>query len=71
MPEEDVALILGGAFEHRAPGGHFIQFTYGPKCPVPENVLRSLGLMATRVSGTWRNLPPASVYHIARGENRT
>lgn len=68
MPEEDVALILQGAFEHLATGGHFIQFTYGPKCPVPETVLRSLGLKATRVSGTWRNLPPASVYHIARGE---
>ena len=69
MPEDDVALILAGAFKHLAPGGRFIQFTYGPKCPVPESVLRSLGLKATRVGGTWRNLPPASVYHITRCED--
>ena len=48
------------------PTGSFYQFTYGPRCPVPRPILDRLGLKATRVGGTIRNIPPASVYRITR-----
>ena len=58
--------IVGGAFSLLRAGGAFYQFTYGPRCPVPRPILDRLGLEATRVGGTVRNLPPASVYRISR-----
>jgi phosphatidylethanolamine/phosphatidyl-N-methylethanolamine N-methyltransferase len=33
---------------------------------VPRPILDRLGLKATRIGGTVRNLPPASVYRISR-----
>ena len=48
------------------PGGAFYQFTYGPRCPVPRPILDRLGLKATRIGGTVRNIPPAGVYRISR-----
>lgn len=66
MPDEVVEAILRGVFHHLAPGGAFVQFTYGPKCPVPPAVMDKLGLKGRRIGGTLRNLPPASVYHVTR-----
>jgi phosphatidylethanolamine/phosphatidyl-N-methylethanolamine N-methyltransferase len=43
-----------------------VQFTYGPKCPVPAAILQRLGLKAQRVDFTLMNLPPASVYVLRR-----
>lgn len=66
MSPRKVVSILAGAFSHVRPGGAFYQFTYGPRCPVPRPILDRLGLKATRIGGTVRNLPPASVYRITR-----
>jgi phospholipid N-methyltransferase len=66
MSPRKVLSILTGAFSHVRPGGAFYQFTYGPRCPVPRPILDRLGLKATRIGGTVRNLPPASVYRITR-----
>ena len=66
MPPGTVLRILARAFACLRPGAAFHQFTYGPGCPVPASVLERLGLEARRTGGTWRNLPPASVYRIGR-----
>ncbi len=57
---------MRNAFATLRPGGVFLQFTYGPRCPVPNDVLEELGLEARFVGSTLRNLPPASVYRITR-----
>jgi phospholipid N-methyltransferase len=44
------------------PGGCFIQFTYGPKSPLPRELLDELGISVRRGGFAWRNMPPASVY---------
>ncbi|HEX7792279.1 MAG TPA: phospholipid methyltransferase [Afipia sp.] len=66
MTPRKVMSILSGAFATMRPTGAFYQFTYGPRCPVPRPILDRLGLKATRVGGTVRNLPPAAVYRITR-----
>ncbi|WP_246088423.1 class I SAM-dependent methyltransferase [Phreatobacter stygius] len=66
MSPRKVTSILQGAFSYVRPGGAFYQFTYGPRCPVPRPILDRLGLKATRVGHTVRNLPPAAVYRIVR-----
>jgi phospholipid N-methyltransferase len=66
MPPRKLLSILSGAFSYLRPMGRFYQFTYGPRCPVPRPILDRLGLKATRVGGTVRNLPPAAVYRITR-----
>ena len=67
MPPQKVSAILDGAFAYLNPHGAFYQVTYGPWCPVPRRLLDQLGLQATRVGHTLRNIPPAAVYRIARG----
>lgn len=66
MSPRKVTAILQGAFSYVRPGGAFYQFTYGPRCPVPRPILDRLGLKATRIGRTVRNLPPAAVYRITR-----
>jgi phospholipid N-methyltransferase len=66
MSPRKVMSILSGAFTYVRPGGRFYQFTYGPRCPIPRSILDRLGLKATRIGGTIRNLPPAAVYRITR-----
>lgn len=66
MPARTVTAILAGSFAHLREDGCLYQFTYGPRCPVPDKVLRELGLQATRIGHTLRNIPPAAVYRIAR-----
>lgn len=66
MPPRMVMAILAGTFFHLRPEAAFYQFTYGPRCPVPRPMLIRLGLRAERIGGTFRNLPPASVYRIRR-----
>ncbi len=66
MPASTVAAILAGSFAHLREDGSFYQFTYGPRCPVPGGLLEGLGLEATRMGRTLRNIPPAAVYRIAR-----
>jgi phospholipid N-methyltransferase len=66
MPPRKVAAILSGAFGYLRPDGAFYQITYGPRCPVPDTILDSLGLEAACIGQTYRNVPPASVYRIVR-----
>ncbi|MBY5349231.1 class I SAM-dependent methyltransferase [Rhizobium leguminosarum] len=66
MRPEDVRTLLEGCFSNLRPHGAFYQFTYGPKCPVPVEILDSLGLVSKRIGWTLRNIPPAAVYRISR-----
>uniref|UniRef100_Q07L00 Putative phospholipid N-methyltransferase n=1 Tax=Rhodopseudomonas palustris (strain BisA53) TaxID=316055 RepID=Q07L00_RHOP5 len=70
MPPEKVQAILRSAFFYLRPGGAFYQITYGPHCPVADAILDRLGLQATCIGRTFRNLPPASVYRISRRPQR-
>lgn len=64
-PREIVA-ILRGAFHHLRADGAFYQFTYGPRCPVPQVLLDRLGLKASRIGRAFVNVPPAGIYRITR-----
>ena len=66
MPDPKVADILAGAFAHLREGGVFYQFTYAFVCPIRRHVLDGLGLQATALGWTARNLPPAKVYRITQ-----
>jgi phosphatidylethanolamine/phosphatidyl-N-methylethanolamine N-methyltransferase len=66
MSTREVMSILSGAFSHVRPAGSFYQLTYGLRCPVPRPILDRLGLKATRIGATVRNIPPAAVYRITR-----
>jgi len=67
MPRAKVAAIVQGVFErHLRRGGMFYQFTYGPRCPLPADLLGRLNLQARRVGSALLNLPPAAVYCISR-----
>jgi phospholipid N-methyltransferase len=70
MPMKSVVALLEGAFDRLRADGAFYQFTYGRGAPVPRAVLDHLGLRATRIGGTFANLPPASVYRIRRQTSR-
>lgn len=66
MSPTTVMQILTGAFMQLRENGHFYQFTYGWRCPVPPRVLDRLGLKARRIGGVLANVPPASVYKLSR-----
>jgi phosphatidylethanolamine/phosphatidyl-N-methylethanolamine N-methyltransferase len=66
MRPKAVMGVLHAGFARLKPGGAFYQFTYGWRCPVRESMLRRLGLEAQRIGFALRNLPPATVYRIAR-----
>lgn len=58
--------ILGSAFRLLGPRGTFVQFTYGPRPPVPEAMIAALGLRVNKGHKVWANLPPARVYRFKR-----
>lgn len=62
--------IVKAAFDVLAPQGRLIQFTYGPVCPVPKEVLSALDLNARRASLTLWNMPPATIYVISRQRSK-
>jgi phospholipid N-methyltransferase len=66
MPRALQREIVAEAFGCLRPDGRFVQFTYGPASPVARDVLDELGLGARRVSFTWWNVPPATVYVYER-----
>ncbi|QND45825.1 hypothetical protein HB780_08890 (plasmid) [Rhizobium lusitanum] len=55
---QEISAATGGMLE-LGPGN-------GPTCPVPRRLLDRLGLKAVRLSWTYANFPPASVYKITR-----
>jgi phospholipid N-methyltransferase len=64
------AEILQAAFSVLKPDGRLIQFTYGPKSPVPRDLLDELDLSVRRGGFAWWNVPPASVYVYTRNRSR-
>jgi phosphatidylethanolamine/phosphatidyl-N-methylethanolamine N-methyltransferase len=68
IPERKRHAILDQAFACLGPDGIFVQFTYGPTCPIPRQVLASHGLKAEAVATVWLNLPPATVWRAYRPE---
>jgi phospholipid N-methyltransferase len=66
MPRPLQREIVAEAFACLRPDGRFVQFTYGPASPVAREVLDDLALSARRVSFTWWNVPPATVYVYER-----
>ncbi len=66
MPRSLQKAIVEAAFSVLKPEGCFIQFTYGPKSPIPRDLLEELGLSARRGGFAWRNVPPASVFVYTR-----
>jgi len=70
MAKESQRAIVESAFSLMHPQGHFIQFTYGPVCPVAKEVLRELDINARRGNFAWLNMPPATVYVFTRNRSR-
>jgi phosphatidylethanolamine/phosphatidyl-N-methylethanolamine N-methyltransferase len=64
MPEPVCHAIVSAAFAILAPGAPYIQFTYGPKPPIPANTIEALGLTVEQGPKIWTNLPPARVYRF-------
>lgn len=72
MSRAEQRTLLTAAFAVLGPAGRFVQFTYTPRCPVPQALRAELGLVANRESWSLRNLPPAFVFVLRRqpaGEN--
>lgn len=66
MPEPVREGIVGAAFRILAPRGAYVQFTYGPRPPLPAEQIASLGLKVNKGFKVWANLPPATVYRFRR-----
>lgn len=67
MPYAIRRAIVGAAFQVLAPGGIYVQFTYGPRPPLPDAEIAELGLTVDQGLKVWANLPPATVYTFRRG----
>ena len=66
MPNAVQLAILQDAFDRLRSGGNFVQFTYGPRPPVAQEVQHALGLIFRRGDKVWGNLPPARIYWFSR-----
>jgi phospholipid N-methyltransferase len=66
MPVGQVEAIMRAAFSRMLPDAALYLFTYGRRCSVPAEVLERLGLVADHFGTALLNLPPASVYRVAR-----
>ncbi|WP_253188212.1 class I SAM-dependent methyltransferase [Rhodobacter sp. 24-YEA-8] len=66
MPDPVRRAIVGAAFDVLEPDGEYVQFTYGPRPPVPPEIISDLGLAVDRGHKVWANLPPARVYRFRR-----
>lgn len=66
MPRDTQREILRAAFSVLPAEGRFVQFTYGPRSPVPRELLEELHLKVRRGGTAWRNVPPANVFVYQR-----
>ncbi len=66
MPPEVRQGIVSAAFAILAPRGHYVQFTYGNRPPLPVETIATLGLKVNKGHKIWANLPPATVYRFRR-----
>ena len=64
MPNPVVTQIMTAVAKHLRQGCAMYQFTYGWRCPLPDDLLVTLGLKAERTGRILANFPPASVYRI-------
>ena len=62
LPGDVVNEIVSGVFESLPVGAAMVQFTYGPKAPVPFAQRDRLRLQGERGRRIWRNVPPAVVW---------
>lgn len=70
MPKATQKAIVGAALDVMRPDGRFIQFTYGPACPVAREVVAELELTARRGAFAWWNMPPATVYVLTKSRSK-
>ncbi|MCC1494028.1 class I SAM-dependent methyltransferase [Cognatishimia sp. F0-27] len=70
IPPQITFRILHSSFVALKPGGTVRLFTYGHKCPAPQNMLKRLGLTSRRLQFIPMNVPPASVFVVERGSDR-
>jgi phosphatidylethanolamine/phosphatidyl-N-methylethanolamine N-methyltransferase len=61
IPAADRMRNVGAMVRALAHGGQLIQYTYGPRCPIPS---WRLGLEAECLGHVWLNFPPASVWRF-------
>jgi phosphatidylethanolamine/phosphatidyl-N-methylethanolamine N-methyltransferase len=66
MPAEVREGIVGAAFAILRPRGRYVQFTYGPRAPLPPETIAALGLTVNKGHKVWANIPPATVYRFRR-----
>ena len=66
LPAEVVNGIVGGVFEALPRGAALVQFTYGPKPPMPRSLRERLHLVGAHGKRIWRNVPPAVVWTFTR-----
>src|SRR5262245_61720552 len=66
LPTEVVNGIVAGAFEALPRGAALVQFTYGPKPPIPRALRERLRLDGAHGKRIWRNVPPAVVWTFSR-----
>jgi phosphatidylethanolamine/phosphatidyl-N-methylethanolamine N-methyltransferase len=63
-PDDQRLALLNDAFALMAPGGSFVQFTYGMTSPIPRRA--AADFEAEVSSPVWFNLPPARVWVYRR-----
>ncbi len=56
--------VVGEAFKVMAPNGIFVQITYSPNTPIPDEMQARLGVMSVKRGTVWTNLPPARVFEF-------
>ena len=66
MPTDLRHAIVGAAFAVLAPGGYYIQFTYGPRPALSEAEIAGMGLEYRETARILINLPPARVHRFTR-----
>lgn len=66
MSERRQRVILKNVFACLADDGVMVQYTYGPGSPIAPARLMRWGLVARPVGRCWRNMPPATVWRLAR-----
>ncbi|MEO7430955.1 MAG: phospholipid methyltransferase [Dokdonella sp.] len=69
MPRSLQKHILQSVFAVLASDAPLIQFTYGPKNPLPRDLLDELGLRFRRAGVALLNVPPATVYVYTRSRS--
>lgn len=64
-----VGRILQSVFDVLEKQGRLVQFTYAPRCPVNQELMRQHGLKSQLRGVVFTNFPPAHIYHISRANN--